>query len=247
MTDFTLYPAIDLRNGSAVRLYQGDYGRQSHYGDPREIALGFISEGAKALHLVDLDGAKEGYPVQRALILTILREVKVPVQVGGGIRSLSDMEAYLKAGVSRIILGTKAVEDPALIREALHRYGEQIAIGIDAKDGIVQTRGWLSDAGEEVLQFAERLADWGAETLIYTDIRRDGTLRGPNVEATVLLARRTKKRVIASGGISGIEDLLRLQAHRAEGIVGAIVGKALYAGAFTVGEALARLEGDNGC
>lgn len=243
MGKFILYPAIDLRHGSAVRLYQGDYGKEIIYGDPLEIARSFAISGAKGLHVVDLDGAKAGYPVQQELIRSILRQVEIPVQVGGGIRKLTEIAAYLEDGVFRVILGTKAVEDPDFIKAALQQFGDRIAIGIDAQGGTVRTRGWLQDGGVDALALAERLAEWGASTFIYTDISRDGTLTGVNLPAVVEFARRTKKEVIASGGISEIKDLLALQEYEREGVVGAIVGKALYSGSFTLQEALQRLEG----
>ncbi len=243
MEPFILYPAIDLRNGKAVRLYQGDYGKETVYGDPLELARSFYSQGAKWIHLVDLDGAKEGYPVQKEVILSIVESLPIPVQVGGGIRTLFDMEEYLQKGVARLILGTKAVEDPAFIRAALSHYGEKIAIGIDARDGRVKTRGWLAEGGVEATLLAQQLAEWGAETFIFTDIRRDGTLTGPNLPATIALAEATGKRVIASGGISSMADLVRLKEHQGKGITGAIVGKALYSGMVPLKEALEILEG----
>jgi len=239
---FILYPAIDIRGGKCVRLFQGDYGQETVYGDsPLEMAKQWEKQGAAWLHLVDLDGAKEGTPINAALIKQIAQTVRIPVQVGGGIRREEQVADYLGAGVSRVILGTAAMEDRAFARRILGAYGEQIAIGLDCRNGYVATRGWLSTTQTKAEELARELAEYGAETFIYTDIARDGTLRGLNVEEIVALARAVGKAVIASGGVSELDDLLTLSSYASDGVVGAIVGKALYTGSITLEEALGRM------
>jgi phosphoribosylformimino-5-aminoimidazole carboxamide ribotide isomerase len=241
---FTIYPAIDIRGGKCVRLFQGDYAQETVYGDsPLAVAREWESQGAAWLHLVDLDGAKEGRPVNFELIASIAREVKVPVQVGGGIRTEGDIAAYLEAGVARVILGTAAMEDRPFTEKVLRAYGPRIAVGLDCRGGCVATRGWLTTTDVKAVDLAAELVGYGAETFIYTDIARDGTLTGPNVTEIVELARATKKQVIASGGVSAVEDLQALAAHAAEGVGGAIVGKALYTGAIKLGEAISQIGG----
>ncbi|WP_232699756.1 1-(5-phosphoribosyl)-5-[(5-phosphoribosylamino)methylideneamino]imidazole-4-carboxamide isomerase [Brevibacillus daliensis] len=241
---FTIYPAIDIRGGKCVRLFQGDYAQETVYGEsPVEVAAQWVKEGASWLHLVDLDGAKNGMPTNFPLMKEIAESVEVPIQVGGGIRSLETIKAYVDAGVARIILGTVAVEDPAFTKQALEQFGSKLAIGLDCRNGYVATRGWLSDSEVKAVELAQRLVEYGAETFIYTDIARDGTLTGPNTEEIVQLARETGKQVIASGGVSSLADLLELARHRSDGVEGAIVGKALYTKAFSLREALAQAKG----
>ncbi|MBO8164361.1 MAG: 1-(5-phosphoribosyl)-5-[(5-phosphoribosylamino)methylideneamino]imidazole-4-carboxamide isomerase [Brevibacillus sp.] len=236
---FTIYPAIDIRGGKCVRLFQGDYAQETVYGEsPLDVALEWVRQGASWLHLVDLDGAKQGRPVHTELICTIARKAGVPVQVGGGIRTERDVAAYLDGGVSRVILGTAAIEDRPFVEAVLSRHGKQAAIGLDCRNGMVATRGWLNTTDVKAEQLAAELVQLGAETFIYTDISRDGTLRGPNVEEIVSLARATGKQVIASGGVSSEEDLLSLSRFAGEGVSGAIVGKALYTKAITLSAAL---------
>ncbi|WP_035295788.1 1-(5-phosphoribosyl)-5-[(5-phosphoribosylamino)methylideneamino]imidazole-4-carboxamide isomerase [Brevibacillus thermoruber] len=240
---FTIYPAIDIRGGKCVRLFQGDYAQETVYADsPLEMARQWVSQGASWLHLVDLDGAKEGRPVNGELIKEIARTVPVPVQVGGGIRTEGQIAGYLEAGVARVILGTAAIEDEPFTERILHRYGSSVAIGLDCRNGMVATRGWLTTTDVSAVELAKRLVSYGAETFIYTDIARDGTLTGPNVEEIAGLAKATGKSVIASGGVSALDDLLTLAACTADGVSGAIVGKALYTGAFTLAEAVSRME-----
>jgi phosphoribosylformimino-5-aminoimidazole carboxamide ribotide isomerase len=242
VSKFIIYPAIDIRGGKCVRLFQGDYNQETVYGDrPAEMAARFEQAGAEWLHVVDLDGAKEGRPVNLDAIEAIVREVSMPVQVGGGLRSIADVERLLGLGVKRVILGTAAIEDRAFVEQALARYGESIAIGIDARGGYVATRGWLETSEVRADELAKALADAGAQTFIFTDISRDGTMAGPNVEAIVALARACGRSVIASGGISSYADLERLAERSGEGVSGAITGKALYTGAIDLAQALERL------
>ncbi|MGG1664444.1 1-(5-phosphoribosyl)-5-[(5-phosphoribosylamino)methylideneamino]imidazole-4-carboxamide isomerase [Brevibacillus sp. NRS-1366] len=241
---FIIYPAIDIRGGKCVRLFQGDYGQETVYADsPLAMAKRWVEQGASWVHLVDLDGAKEGKPANAQLIKDIARQVPVPVQVGGGIRTEEQIADYLEAGVARVIVGTAAIEDEPFTKRILQTYGDKIAIGLDCRNGLVATRGWLTTTDVQATELAKRLVSYGAETFIYTDIARDGTLTGPNVEEISALALATGKSVIASGGVSNLDDLLALAAHMTEGVSGAIVGKALYTDAFTLAEALTRMEG----
>ncbi|WP_289140148.1 1-(5-phosphoribosyl)-5-[(5-phosphoribosylamino)methylideneamino]imidazole-4-carboxamide isomerase [uncultured Brevibacillus sp.] len=240
---FIIYPAIDIRGGKCVRLFQGDYAQETVYADsPLEMAKRWVEQGAAWVHLVDLDGAKEGKPANAELIKEIARSISVPVQVGGGIRTEEQIADYLEAGVARVIVGTAAIEDEPFTQRILQAYGDKIAIGLDCRNGLVATRGWLTTTDVQATELAKRLVSYGAETFIYTDIARDGTLTGPNVEEISALALATGKSVIASGGVSNLDDLLILSAHYAEGVSGAIVGKALYTDAFTLEEALSRME-----
>jgi len=223
-----IIPAIDLRNGKCVRLYQGDYEKETVFSDdPVSVALRWQSEGAKRLHLVDLDGAAKGELCNLDAIEKIATAVEIPVQVGGGVRSLETIEQLLGLGVGRAILGTVAVEDPGLAEEVCRRFGEQIAIGIDARDGRVATRGWLQQSTITAGELAARMVGLGARRFIYTDISRDGTLTSPNFEAVAELLSQVSVPVIAAGGISSVEHLTRLAALGAEG---AIVGRAIYTG-----------------
>lgn len=240
---FTLYPAIDIRGGKCVRLYQGDYAQETVYGEsPLEVAKQWVEQGATWLHLVDLDGAKAGEPVHVELVCAIAREAGVPVQIGGGIRREADIARYLEGGVARVIIGTAAIEDKAFVERVLRAYGKQIAIGLDCRGGYVATRGWLTTTDVTATELAQELCQFGAETFIYTDIARDGTLTGPNVEEIVGLAKATGKQVIASGGVSQLDDLTNLAQYSKDGVSGAIVGKALYTGAIQLSNALQRIE-----
>lgn len=236
---FTIYPAIDIRGGKCVRLLQGDYAQETVYHDqPEEAAAAWAEAGAEWIHLVDLDGAKEGRPVNAELIGRIAKRVSIPVQVGGGLRTEADVEQLLELGVSRVILGTAAIEDRGFVEHVLARYSKQVAIGIDARNGYVATRGWLETSEVQAEVLACELADKGAETFIFTDISRDGMMKGPNVEAIHQLALATGKQVIASGGVSTLQDLEQLATYAKDGIAGAIVGKALYTGAIDLREAV---------
>ncbi|MFM9281062.1 1-(5-phosphoribosyl)-5-[(5-phosphoribosylamino)methylideneamino]imidazole-4-carboxamide isomerase [Paenibacillus jiagnxiensis] len=241
---FTIYPAIDIRDGKCVRLIQGDYNRETVYNDnPLEVAQEWERLGGTFIHLVDLDGAKAGHPVNDTLIGQIASAVNVPVQVGGGLRTRNDVERLLSLGVSRVILGTAAIEDRAFTEEVLGTYGDRVAIGLDARNGYVATRGWLETSEVKAEDLARELAAKGAETFIFTDISRDGMMQGPNVEAILALAQASGRTVIASGGVSVMDDLLKLSAHAQEGIGGAIVGKALYTGSINLKEAVSAVAG----
>ncbi|MBU5670621.1 1-(5-phosphoribosyl)-5-[(5-phosphoribosylamino)methylideneamino]imidazole-4-carboxamide isomerase [Paenibacillus brevis] len=239
MSAFTIYPAIDIRGGKCVRLVQGDYARETVYNEnPAEVARSWEAQGGSYIHLVDLDGAKAGHPVNDELIGEIARSVQVPVQVGGGLRTLADVERLLGLGVSRVILGTAAIEDRAFTEAVLGTYGDKVAIGIDARDGFVATRGWLETSKVQAEMLAKELAAKGAETFIFTDISRDGMMQGPNVEAIRSLAQASGRTVIASGGVTVQDDLLKLAAYATQGIGGAIVGKALYTGSIDLAQAI---------
>ncbi|MEK8132558.1 1-(5-phosphoribosyl)-5-[(5-phosphoribosylamino)methylideneamino]imidazole-4-carboxamide isomerase [Paenibacillus filicis] len=238
MSSFIIYPAIDIRGGKCVRLIQGDYKQETVYNEnPLEVAKAWEAQGGKWIHLVDLDGAKAGKPVNDKLIGDIAQAVGVPVQVGGGIRTEADVDYLLSLGVSRLILGTAAIEDRAFVSRVLQKHGEKIAIGLDARDGYVATRGWLETSAVKADELAVELAREGARTFIFTDISRDGMMQGPNVEAIVSLAKVSGQTVIASGGVSQYEDLQKLAEHAEEGVGGAIVGKALYTGSIQLAEA----------
>ncbi|MBR0631762.1 1-(5-phosphoribosyl)-5-[(5-phosphoribosylamino)methylideneamino]imidazole-4-carboxamide isomerase [Bacillus altitudinis] len=243
MSDFTLYPAIDMRNGKCVRLVQGDYDQETIYGDsPLDMARLFANEGAKWIHLVDLDGAKAGKRVNHEHVLAIASSLDVNVQIGGGIRTEEDVAFYLNNGVSRVILGSSAVSNPVFVKKMLAQYGEKIAIGIDARNGFVSTEGWLETSEVKAEELGQELAKEGAEVFIFTDIQMDGMLTGPNVESTVRLAEATGKQVIASGGVSAVSDLQKLSAQKQTGVSGAIIGKALYTKQFTLAEAFEGLD-----
>jgi phosphoribosylformimino-5-aminoimidazole carboxamide ribotide isomerase len=236
---FTIYPAIDMRGGKCVRLLQGDYDKETVYGDsPFEMAKTFAEAGADWIHMVDLDGARDGKRVNDTYVIQAASELKAKVQIGGGIRSEEDIAHYLENRISRVIIGSIAVSNPEFAEEMVRKYPGQIAIGIDAKNGYVATHGWLSTSEVRAVELGKRFADAGAETFIFTDIATDGMLSGPNVEAIKQMAEETGKSVIASGGVSKLEDLIALQKLTPSGVSGAIVGKALYEGRFTVKEAL---------
>ncbi|MCM3618830.1 1-(5-phosphoribosyl)-5-[(5-phosphoribosylamino)methylideneamino]imidazole-4-carboxamide isomerase [Sutcliffiella horikoshii] len=237
---FTIYPAIDMRGGKCVRLLQGDYSKETVYGDsPFDMAKTFVDQGAEWIHMVDLDGAKAGSPVNDRFVLQVARELPAKVQIGGGIRTAADVEHYLSNGVDRVILGSAAIKDPSFVREMLAKHGgSRIAVGLDAKDGYVATEGWIETSTVKATVLGKELADAGAGTFIFTDIATDGMLSGPNVEATVELARVTGASVIASGGVSSVEDLLALRNFAGEGVSGSIVGKAIYTEKINLARAL---------
>ncbi len=231
-----LYPAIDLKGGKCVRLIQGDFDRESVYGDsPVEMARRWEREGAVWLHTVDLDGALEAKSVNGGAIAQICAQTGLKVQTGGGIRSMQNIEDKLACGVSRVILGTAAVEKEELVREAVLKYGSRIAVGIDAKGGFVATAGWKNVTTLRAVEFGKRMAALGVETLIYTDIATDGMLGGCNVAAMEEMVRETGLAVIASGGIGKAEDIRSLHGT---GVAGVIVGKALYEGTVALKDAL---------
>lgn len=236
---FTIFPAIDMRGGKCVRLLQGDYNQETVYGDsPFEMAKRFANEGASWVHMVDLDGAKHGKRVNDSFVIKAAKELKAKIQIGGGIRTEADIAHYLDNGIARVILGSIAVSDTDFAIEMIRKYGDQIAIGLDAKNGYVATEGWLHTSQVKAVELGKRFADAGAETFIFTDIATDGMLSGPNVEAVRQLATETGKNVIASGGVSSLADLTKLREFNHAGVIGAIVGKAIYEGRFAVSEAL---------
>ncbi|WP_343082250.1 1-(5-phosphoribosyl)-5-[(5-phosphoribosylamino)methylideneamino]imidazole-4-carboxamide isomerase [Ostreiculturibacter nitratireducens] len=237
-----LYPAIDLKDGKCVRLLRGDMDKATVFGeDPAAQAAAFVSAGCEWLHLVDLNGAFAGEPVNGAAVEAILARVSVPCQLGGGIRDMATIETWLSKGLARVILGTVAVENPDLVREAARAFPGKVAVGIDARAGRVATRGWAEETEVMATDLAKSYEDAGVAAIIYTDIDRDGAMGGPNVEATAALARAVTIPVIASGGVSSIRDLLAL---RETGVIaGAISGRALYDGAIDLAEALAVLKG----
>jgi phosphoribosylformimino-5-aminoimidazole carboxamide ribotide isomerase len=229
-----IYPAIDIKNGKCVRLTQGVKEAETvYYDQPWEVARLFQEQGAKRLHVIDLDGAFEGESRNLPAIEKIIRSVTIPVQTGGGIRSLQRLEQLFGAGVWRCILGTKALEDSAMLQEALDRYGDKIVVSVDAKDGLVAVEGWTKVGTREAMDFARELESMGLKTLVYTDIARDGMMQGPNLPAIQKLREAVSLEMIASGGVSCLQDLINL---KAAGVEGAIVGKALYEGAFTLPE-----------
>ena len=228
-----LIPAIDLKDGKCVRLKQGDMNDSTTFGeDPAAMARRWLDAGARRLHLVDLNGAFAGQPVNQAAIKAILKEVgeEIPVQLGGGIRDLDTIERYLDGGLSYVIIGTAAVKNPGFLRDACTAFGGHIIVGLDAKDGKVATDGWSKLSGHEVVDLAKKFEDYGVEGVIYTDIGRDGMLSGVNIEATVKLAQALSIPVIASGGLSNIQDIERLCAVESEGVEGVICGRAIYTG-----------------
>jgi phosphoribosylformimino-5-aminoimidazole carboxamide ribotide isomerase len=232
-------PAIDLRGGRCVRLVQGDYGRETVFGDdPAAMAERWVREGARRIHLVDLDGAKSGRPENAGAVRSVLDRVSVPCQLGGGVRDDATAEAWLGAGLDRVIVGTQALKDPAWFRRLVERHPGRVALGLDARDGKVATSGWLDVSDVVALTLARQFDDLPLAAVIYTDIARDGMLAGPNLEATASLAERLKAPVIASGGVGSLEDLERLAALP---VAGCIVGRALYDGRFGLAEALGRL------
>ncbi|MCM3765757.1 1-(5-phosphoribosyl)-5-[(5-phosphoribosylamino)methylideneamino]imidazole-4-carboxamide isomerase [Neobacillus niacini] len=235
---FTIYPAIDMRGGKCVRLLQGDYEKETVYGNsPFDMARNFAADGAQWIHMVDLDGAKDGKRVNDQFVIQAAKQLhNVKIQIGGGIRTEQDIVHYLENGVDRVIIGSIAVSNPDFAIGMIKKYGAQIAVGIDAKNGYVATHGWLDTSAVKAVELGKRFADAGAETFIFTDIATDGMLSGPNITAVQELAKVTGKNVIASGGVSSLEDLKALAA--AKGIGGAIVGKALYEKRFTLKEAL---------
>lgn len=232
-------PAIDLKDGQAVRLQKGDFGTASKVAeDPVVVARSFAEQGAPRIHVVDLDGSKTGVQHNAPIVRAILEAVSVPVQVGGGVRTVEAAKKLLDLGADRVIVGTTAARDETLIGEMLSRFGERIIVGADGKDGYVAVHGWLESTGETVEDFGRRMVALGARRLLFTDIGRDGMLEGANVEATRRLARAVGVPVIASGGVSGIEDIEKLVGAQPDGVEGVITGKAIYAGRLSLADAL---------
>ena len=231
-----ILPAIDIIDRKPVRLYQGDYAQKEIVGSSvMELAKNFEQSGAEYIHLVDLDGAKEGKRVNHEIILETAHALDVPVEVGGGIRTMAQIESYLENGIDRVILGTSAMEDPQLLQDALRRYGERIAVGIDCRDGLVYGRGWLEASELHYITFAKQLEEMGVQTVIVTDISKDGTLSGPNTDMLAALKEQSGMRIIASGGIRSIEDIAALKQL---GLYGAITGKAMYHGTLDLNAAI---------
>ena len=234
-----LFPAIDLKNGEAVRLEQGDMARATvFHRDPAEQARTFASQGFEYLHIVDLDGAFAGKPMNAAAVERILAAVRIPVQLGGGIRDHATIEGWLGKGVTRVIIGTAAVRDPALVKAAAKRFPGRVAVGLDARDGMVAVQGWAESSELSVLDIASRFEDAGVAAIVYTDIARDGMLKGLNIDATIGLADAVSIPVIASGGLASLDDIRALLHPRAKKLAGAIAGRALYDGRFDAAAAL---------
>jgi phosphoribosylformimino-5-aminoimidazole carboxamide ribotide isomerase len=238
-----LFPAIDLKDGRCVRLVQGDMMQATVFNDnPAEQALAFERQDFEYLHLVDLDGAFAGKPVNGDAVKAILEAIAIPVQLGGGIRDLRTIEAWLEKGVERVIIGTAAVRDPDLVREATRLYPGRIAVGIDSRDGLVAIEGWARTAQMSAIDLGRRFEDVGVAAIIYTDISRDGVMKGLNIEATLALADATSIAVIASGGLASIADVERLLQPDCARLAGAITGRALYDGRLNAAEALALIK-----
>jgi phosphoribosylformimino-5-aminoimidazole carboxamide ribotide isomerase len=238
-----IIPAIDIRGGKCVRLFQGDYGKETVYGeDPVAMAERWMDQGARFLHLVDLDGAREGNPRNKEVIQAIVERSFVPVQVGGGIRDLFTVDDYLSLGVCRVILGTVAFTDPPFLQEACAKWPGRVAVDIAAKEGKAAISGWVRETEVLAVDLARRCEELGASVIIYTDVLRDGTQKGPNLRAIREVARVLKIPVIASGGVSTIEDIKALQPLEKEGVSGVIVGRALYAGTLKLPQAITLAE-----
>lgn len=235
-----LFPAIDLKNGQCVRLEQGDMARATVFNlDPAAQARAFATQGFEYLHAVDLDGAFAGKPMNALAVEAMLKSVTMPVQLGGGIRDLDTVEAWLAKGIARVIIGTAAVRDPELVKGAAKKFPGRVAVGLDARDGKVAVEGWAETSQVTALEIAQRFEDAGVAAIIFTDIARDGLLKGLNLDATIALAERISIPVIASGGFASIEDVKALLAPRAKKLAGAIVGRALYDGRLDPAMALA--------
>jgi phosphoribosylformimino-5-aminoimidazole carboxamide ribotide isomerase len=243
-----LIPAIDLKDGHCVRLKQGDMEQATTFGeDPAAMARQWLDKGARRLHLVDLNGAFAGKPQNFAAVKAILKEVgDDPVQLGGGIRDLDTIEKYIDGGLRYVIIGTAAVKNPGFLKDACTAFGGHIIVGLDAKDGKVATDGWSKLTGHEVVDLARKFEDWGVESIVYTDIGRDGMLTGINIEATVKLAQSLQIPVIASGGLAGMADIEKLCAVEGEGIEGVICGRAIYTGDLDFSAAQTRADQLNG-
>ncbi len=235
-----IFPAIDIKDGSCVRLFKGDFGTVEKVAeDPLETARSFESQGARWLHMVDLDGAKDAVPRNAEIFLKVARNTSLKVEVGGGIRSMETVEAYLSGGVQRVILGSVAVKNPELVRMAVREYGDRIAVGIDAKNGMAAVEGWLDASTAHYLDLARAMEAAGVRTIIYTDISKDGTLSGPNLEELAAINRAVSCQIVASGGISCLEDILALKKLA---LYGAICGKSLYKGTLDLSEAIRAAE-----
>lgn len=241
-----IYPAIDIRGGKCVRLLKGDFEKETTFSDaPEEMAKKWEAMGAEYLHLVDLDGALAGMSKNLDTVKKILAAVDIPCELGGGIRSMENIKEVLDTGVERVILGSVAVKNPALVKETCAKYGERIVVGIDAKDGMVAVDGWGVSSDVKVTELAKKMKAVGVKTIIYTDISRDGTLEGVNVEATARLAKESGVKIVASGGVRSEADIRALLPHEREGIEGVIVGKSIYMGTLDLAAALAISRGED--
>lgn len=231
-----ILPAIDIKDGQCVRLLKGDFSTAEQVAeDPVQTALGFQAAGAEYLHMVDLDGAAAGRPVNREIFAAVAQKTGLKVEVGGGIRSLETAEGYLSAGVSRVILGSAALSSPDLVREAVRRFGDAVAVGIDARNRMVSAEGWMADSAVNFITLARQMEEIGVSTLIFTDISRDGTLSGPNLDQLGEISAAVSCNIVASGGITNLEDIRALAGM---GLYGAICGKSLYKGTLDLGEAI---------
>lgn len=240
-----LFPAIDLKDGQCVRLYKGDMDKSTVYNDnPAAQAKEFSKAGCSWLHVVDLNGAMDGKPVNAEAVQSILEASDMPVQLGGGMRSMNHIEFWLSEGVSRVILGTAAINNPDLVREACDEFPGQIAVGLDARGGMVATEGWTETSDTTAVEIARYFEDTGVAAIIYTDIDRDGTKEGPNIAETLSLAQKLSTPVIASGGVGSLDDLRALKEIEDEDVIGVIAGRALYDNQFTVAQALEILSND---
>jgi phosphoribosylformimino-5-aminoimidazole carboxamide ribotide isomerase len=234
-----LFPAIDLKNGQCVRLEQGDMARATVFNvDPAAQAEQFAAQGFEYMHVVDLDGAFAGKPVNAHAVEAMLKVIAVPLQLGGGIRDLRTVEAWLEKGVARVIIGTAAVRDPGLVKSAAKTFPGRVAVGLDAREGKVAVEGWAETSAVTALEIAQRFEDAGVAAIIFTDIARDGLLKGLNLDATIALANRISIPVVASGGLASIDDVRAMLAPRAKKLAGAIAGRALYDGRLDAAEAL---------
>lgn len=235
-----IFPAIDLRDGKCVRLLKGDFSKETIFSDkPVEMALAWEKQGAEYLHLVDLDGAKNAEPQNLAVVQDIVNAVHIPVELGGGIRSMATIDKILGMGVARVILGSVAVHNPQLVKEACQKYPNKIVAGIDAVDGIVAVDGWCASGHMKVDDLARKMVEAGITTIIFTDISRDGTLSGVNAKATAALAKDSGAHIIASGGVRDLSDIKQLKAMSAVGIEGVITGQAIYTGRLDLRKAIA--------
>lgn len=235
-----ILPAIDLKDGQCVRLKKGDYGTVHKVAaDPVETAQKFIAAGADLIHMVDLDAAKDGSRANYGVVERVIRETGAAVELGGGVRTMADVEAVLALGVSRVVIGSAAVKNPPFVEQAVQKYGDKIAVGVDAKSGTVRTEGWINDSGANYLDFAEKMESIGVKTIIFTDIDKDGMLEGPNFDQLAALRAAVNCRIAASGGVSTLEDIRRLKKL---GIDEAIAGKAVYAGTLDLAAAIGEAE-----
>ena len=238
-----LFPAIDIQGGRCVRLRRGDFADETVFGDdPVKVAEHWVAEGARFLHVVDLDGARTGDPINLELVEGIAKAVHVPVQFGGGVRTMEMLERTMKAGVTRLVVGTNALLDQEFLTQALQQWGDSLVVAVDAEDGYVKTHGWRERSGMTAPVFARSLEQIGVAEIIYTDIGRDGMMQGVNLGAIRELAQETSLGIIASGGVTSLDDLRALKRFEAEGVVGVIAGRALYEHRFTVPQALAVLD-----